>query len=135
MIGRSSVLLAGAVVAVTIAACTRAPYLIVFNRTDVALTIARTPPYDVDVTIAPGTSERARFPDSMQLTVAAGAVTWRYAVKFPPRELARWTTLGTPEFQLQVEPDGRVYVLPPTVRPPVQDLPAQPPGFPLVPST
>ena len=132
---RASVLLAGAVAVLTIAACTRAPYLIVFNRTDAPLTIQRTPPYDSDVSIAPGTMQRVRFPDSMELTVVAGAVTWRYAVKFPPRDLARWSTLGSPEFQLQVEPDGRVYVLPPDARAPVQELPYQPPGFPLAPST
>ena len=117
----------------TIAACTRAPQLIVFNRTDVPLTIQRTPPYESDVTIAPGSTHRARFPDAMRLTVTAGAATWRYAVRFPPRELARWSRLGRPQFQFQVEPDGRVYVLAPDAAPPVENLPPQPPGFPLVP--
>ena len=135
MSARPCTMLAGAIALLTIAACTRAPYLIVFNRTDVLLTIQRTPPYESDVTIAPGTTQRTRFPDSMQLTVVAGPATWRYAVRFPPRELARWSKLGTPEFQLQVEPDGRMYVLPPTARLPVQELPPQPPGFPLVPSS
>ena len=132
---RPSLLLAGAVALLAIAACTRAPYLIVFNRTNVALTIRRTPPYESDVTIAPGTMHRVRFPDTMQLSVSAGAATWHYAVRFPPRALARWTKLGTPEFQLQVEPDGRVYVLPPTASAPIHELFSQPPGFPLVPST
>ena len=132
---RIRALLAAAVAVLTIAACTRAPYLVVFNRTDVPLTIQRTPPYESDVTIAPGVVVRARFPDSMRLTVTAGATTWRYALIFPPPELARWSTLGTPEFQLQLEPDGRVYVLPPTSRLPVTDLPSQPPGFPLAPSS
>jgi len=127
-------LLAGAVAVMTIAACTRAPYLIVFNRTEVPLTIQRTPPYESDVTIAPGSALRVRFPDAMELTVTAGAATWRYAVRFPPRELARWSTLGTPEFQVQVEPSGRVYVLPPGATPPMRELPPQPPGFPLTPS-
>jgi len=126
-------LLAGAVAVVSIAACTRAPYLVVFNRTAVPLTIERTPPYESDVTIAPGSTRRARFPDAMLLTVTAGAATWRYAVRFPPRELARWSRLGRPEFQLQVEPDGRVYVLAPDATPPVERLPPQPLGFPLVP--
>ena len=36
---RPSVLLASAVAVVSIVACTRAPYLIVFNRTGVPLTI------------------------------------------------------------------------------------------------
>lgn len=126
-------LLAGAVAVATIAACTRAPYLIVFNRTEVPLTIQRTPPYETDVTIAPGSAQRVRFPDAMELAVTAGAATWRYAVRFPPRELARWSMLGRAEFQVQVEPDGRVYVLPPDADPPVHELPPQPPGFPLVP--
>jgi hypothetical protein len=126
-------LLAGAVAVMSIAACTRAPYLVVFNRTGVPLTIERTPPYESDVTIAPGSTHRARFPDAMRLTVTAGTATWRYAVSFPPRELARWSRLGRPEFQVQVEPDGRVYVLAPDATPPVQELPAQPEGFPLVP--
>ena len=126
-------LLAGAVAVMTIAACTRAPYLIVFNRTEVPLTIQRTPPYESDVTIAPGSALRVRFPDAMELTVTAGAATWRYAVRFPPRELARWSTLGRPEFQAQVEPNGRVYVLPPGATPPMRELPPQPPGFPLAP--
>jgi len=117
----------------TIAACTRAPYLIVFNRTEVPLTIQRTPPYDSDVTIAPGSAQRVRFPDTMQLTVTAGAATWRYVVRFPPRELARWTKFGSAEFQLQVEPDGHVYVLSPETVPPVPALPRQPAGFPLEP--
>ena len=132
---RASVLLAAAAAVLAITACTRAPYLLLFNRTDVALKIWRTPPYDSDVTIAPGTMHRTRFPDAMQLTVTAGAATWRYAVRFPPRELARWSKLGSPEFQLQVEPDGRVYVLPPNSRVPAQELPSQPAGFPLTPST
>jgi len=127
------ILLAGAVAVMTIAACTRAPYLIVFNRTEVPLTIQRTPPYESDVTIAPGSALRVRFPDSMELTVTAGGVTWRYAVRFPPRELARWSTLGRPEFQAQVEPNGHVYVLPPDATPPMRELPPQPPGFPLTP--
>ena len=126
-------LLAGAVAVMSIAACTRAPYLIVFNRTGVPLTIQRTPPYESDMTIEPDSAHRARFPDSMQLTVMAGAATWRYAVRFPPRELARWSTLGRAEFQVQVEPDGRVYVLPPDATPPIRELPPQPPGFPLAP--
>lgn len=134
MSGRRSVLLAGAVAMLGIAACTRAPYLVVFNNGKVPLTIARTPPYEADVTISPATSERVRFPDAMALTVTAGAATWRYAVRFPPRELARWSTFGSPEFQLQVEPDGRVYVLPPTAKLPASELPAQPAGFPLRPS-
>jgi hypothetical protein len=127
-------MLAGAVAILAIAACTRAPYLIVFNRTGVPLTIQRTPPYETDVTIAPNATQRARFPDSMELTVVAGPATWHYAVRFPPRELARWSRLGTPEFLLQVEPDGRVWVLPPDVTPPVGELPPQPPGFPLTPT-
>jgi len=126
-------LLAGAVAVVTIAACTRAPYLIVFNRTSMPLTIRRTPPYESDVMIPPGSAQRARFPDAMQLTVTTGTSTWRYVVRFPPRELARWSMLGRAEFQVQVEPDGRVYVLPPDARPPVPELPPQPPGFPLAP--
>ena len=132
---RASAFLAGATVILGIAACTRAPHLIVFNRTGVPLTVQRTPPYETDVTIPPGATHRARFPDSMELTVVAGAATWRYAVTFPPREMARWSRLGTPEFQLQIEPDGRVYVLPPTVQLPVDQLPPQPPGFPLSPIT
>jgi hypothetical protein len=108
--------------------------MVVFNHAGTSLTIRQTPPYDADVTIAPGETRRLRFPDAMRLTVAAGEATWRYAVAFPPRELARWSTLGRPEFHLQVEPDGRVYVLPPDAAPPVQALPPQPPGFPLVPS-
>ena len=130
---RASALLAGAAVIVGIAACTRAPHLLLFNRTGVLLTIQHTPPYEADVTIAPGVAEEARFPDSMELTVVAGAATWRYAVRFPPREMARWSKLGTPVFQFQVEPDGRVYVLPPTVQLPIDQLPPQPPGFPLSP--
>ena len=132
---RPTALLAGAAVILGITACTRAPHLVLFNRTGVPLTIQRTPPYESDVTIAPGAVQRARFPDSMQLTVVAGAARWRYAVRFPPREMARWSKLGTPEFQLQVEPDGRVYVLPPTVQLPVNEFPPQPPGFPLSPIT
>jgi hypothetical protein len=128
-------MLAAAAALLAVAACSRAPYLIVFNRTEVALTIQRTPPYESDVTVTPGTAQRARFPDSMQLTVVAGPVIWRYMLEFPPRDLARWSTLGTPEFQLQVEPDGRVYVLPPTVTPPVDELPPQPSGYPLVPTS
>ena len=126
-------LLAGALAVMTIAACTRAPYLIVFNRTGVLLTIKRTPPYESDVRIAPGSAQRVRFPDAMQLTVMAGASTWRYVVRFPPRELARWSRLGRPEFQVQIEPDGRVYVLAPDATPPVEELPPQPAGFPLAP--
>jgi hypothetical protein len=125
--------LGGAVALTTIGACTRAPYLIVFNRTEVPLTIQRTPPYESDVRIAPGSAERVRFPDAMELSVTAAGTTWRYAVRFPPRELARWSMLGRPEFQVQVEPDGRVYVLPPDAAPPVRELPPQPPGFPLAP--
>ena len=132
---RASAFLAGATVILGIASCTRAPHLLVFNRTGVPLTVQRTPPYETDVTIAPDAAQRARFPDSMQLTVVAGAATWRYAVRFPPREMARWSKLGTPEFQLQVEADGRVYVLPPTVQLPVNEFPPQPPGFPLSPIT
>ena len=135
MSGRPRRLLAALAAMLVIAACTRAPYLLVCNRTDVLLTIRRTPPYEADFTIAPGAIARLRFPDSMRLEVAAGMATWRYAVAFPPRELARWTTLGTPEFRLQVEPDGRVYVLPPDATPPVRELPPQPPGFPLVPES
>lgn len=132
---RPTALLAGAAVILGVAACTRAPHLVLFNRTGVPLTIQRTPPYETDVTIAPDAAQRARFPDSMQLTVVVGAATWRYAVRFPPREMARWSKLGTPEFQLQVEADGRVYVLPPTVHLPVNEFPPQPPGFPLSPIT
>jgi len=102
---RASAFLAGATVILGIASCTRAPHLLVFNRTGVPLTVQRTPPYETDVTIPPGATHRARFPDSMELTVVAGAATWRYAVTFPPREMARWSRLGTPEFQLQIEPD------------------------------
>jgi len=129
------VMVAAALAIVTIAACTRAPYMVVFNHADVPLTLERTAPYDADLTIAPGEALRARFPDAMQLTVTAGAAAWCYIVRFPPRELARWSKLGTPEFQLQVEPDGRVYVLPPGVTPPVSTLPPQPDGFPLAPRT
>ena len=132
---RPNALLAGAVAILAIAACTRAPRLVVFNRTGMPLTIRRTPPYETDVTIAPGVAQRARFPDSMELTVLAGAATWRYAVRFPPREMARWSTFGTAEFQFQIEPDGRVYVLPPTVQLPATEIPPQPPGFPLSPMT
>ena len=132
---RATALLAGTAVILAIAACTRAPHLLVFNRTGAPLTIRRTPPYEADVTIAPGAAQRMRFPDSMELTVVAGAATWRYAVRFPPRDMARWSTLGAPEFQLQVEPNGRVYVLPPTVKLPTDQLPPQPPGFPLSPIT
>ena len=126
-------LLAGAAAVMTIAACTRAPYLIVLNRSELPLTIQRTPPYESDVTIAPGSAQRVRFPDAMELTVKAGAATWRYAVRFPPRELARWSKLGRAEFLVQVEPDGRIYVLPPDATPPMRELPAQPEGFPLAP--
>jgi hypothetical protein len=134
MSGRPRALLTAAAI-LAIAACTRAPYLVVYNRTDVPLTIRRTPPYESDVTILPGDTARVRFPDAMRLEVAAGAATWRYAVAFPPREMARWSTLSTPEFRVQVEPDGRVYVLAPDAMPPVRELPPQPPGFPLVPAT
>jgi len=130
---RASPLFAGAAMIVAIAACTRAPYLVLCNRTGLPLTIRSTPPYQADVTIPPGATERARFPDSMELTVVAGPATWHYAVRFPPREMARWSLLGTPEFQLQIEPDGRLYVLPPTVQLPASELPPQPPGFPLSP--
>lgn len=126
-------LIAGAV-ALTIAACARAPYMVVFNATGTPLTIQRTAPYDADATIASGEARRLRFPDAMRLTVTAGNATWRYAVRFPPREMAHWSTLGTPEFQLQVEPDGRVYVLPPGTVHALLELPPQPEGFPLVPS-
>ena len=128
-------LVAGAVAILAVAACSRAPHLVVYNRAGVPLTIQRTPPYESDVTIAPGTTQRVRFPDTMQLTVVAGAATWRYAVRFPPREFARWSRLGSPEFHIQVEPDGRVYVLPPDVQLPVSKLPPQPSGFPISPST
>jgi hypothetical protein len=131
---RPGAILLVAAAAIAIVACTRAPYLIIFNRTDVSLTIARTPPYESDVTIAVGTARRARFPDTMRLTVMAGSTTWRYAIRFPPPTLARWSMLGTPEFQLLVEPVGRVYVLPPTTKLPAAELPPQPPGFPLAPT-
>jgi len=127
--------LLGAALATAVAACTRAPYMVLFNAAGVPLTIRQTPPYDGDLTVAPGATLRARFPDAMRLEVTAGAATWRYAVRFPPRELARWSRLGRPEFQLQVEPDGRVYVLPPGTVHALDALPPQPAGFPLVPST
>jgi len=132
---RPLALVAGVVAILAVAACSRAPHLVVYNRTGVPLTIQRTPPYESDVTIAPDTTQRVRFPDAMQLIVVAGAATWRYAVRFPPRELARWSTLGSPEFHIQIEPDGRVYVLPPDVQLPADELPSQPSGFPISPST
>jgi hypothetical protein len=132
---RPSTFVACVAVILAITACSRAPHVIVFNRTGDSLTIQRTPPYEADMAIAPGGARRIRFPDSMELTVVTGAATWRYAVRFPPREMARWSKLGTPEFQFQVEADGRVYVLPPTVQLPASELPPQPPGFPISPMT
>ena len=132
---RSIAWLLAAAAIVVVAACSRAPHLVVYNRTGVSLTIERTPPYESDVTIAPEAKQRLRFPDAMQLTVIAGDAMWRYAVRFPPRELARWSTLGSAEFHVQIEPDGRVYVLPPDVQLPADELPPQPPDFPISPST
>lgn len=127
-------LLAVALAAAALAACTRAPYMVVRNAAGVPLRLRATPPWDGDVTVAAGAAVRVRFPDAMRLTVEAGDATWRYAVAFPPATLASWSRLGTPTFHFQIEPDGRVYVLPPGTDQAGAELPPQPAGFPLVPS-
>ena len=67
----------------------------------------------------------------MKLSYEGGE--WEYKFAYPPREFFKPKFPAGEEIHFQVEPGGLVYVLKPDISMPVQELPLQPPGFPLTP--
>lgn len=68
------------------------------------------------------------------LVVTAKRVVWSYRTDYPPRE---YLTRGDKDRRAcgyQIEADGVIYAIKPESDKPVDALPPQPPGFPLIPS-
>jgi hypothetical protein len=81
--------------------------------------------------IQPDSSVETPFVDeTWTIAIVTSAQTWSYKW-FPLNEGGY---LSSNRIILQIEPDGKLYVLPYWAIPPVDDLPPQPIGFPLIPT-
>lgn len=66
--------------------------------------------------------------------VTAKRVVWSYRTDYPPREYLTGGDNDRLACGYQIEADGVIYVIKPDTDKPVDALPPQPPGFPLIPS-
>lgn len=104
--------------------CTKIPYIVFFNNSGHALTVNSegeiyTLPPDAIVQIAyPGNTESLKIESTPN-------IAWRYKVKYPDKTYMNGNT-----FNVQIEADGTIYVLPPDTQNLVKKLPMQPPNFP-----
>lgn len=68
------------------------------------------------------------------LVVTAKRIAWSYRTDYPPREYLTGGDNGRRACGYQIEADGVIYAIKPDTDKPVDALPPQPPGFPLIPS-
>jgi hypothetical protein len=101
--------------------------VLLYNNSKVDLDVWNEPKKS-SVRIAPGASSEVAF--FGEQWIHFGMIAYRYQVE--DRLLKRLASVAMRR-RLQAEPDGRLYMVPLGARFPVKPLPAQPPGFPLVP--
>jgi hypothetical protein len=121
--------------ALLLTACIRALVCNVFNNTgsDIRVYSYDTKMRALESVIKKCGSSDVRFPTV--LTIVAGDHRWTYDW----RNLSMvggyqsGRALGPLEIRFQIEPDGKIYILPPGTSTPMHQLPSQPNGFPLAP--
>jgi hypothetical protein len=131
---RLSILLS-ALCLLALTSCSRAIVLQVFNNTGVEVKIlANDGHQEQSFSVAQGQSQRIKAP--LGISVLSGGNSWQYDVKPVPKtkQYMISETFGPLVIKLQLQPDGSVHVLPPTAQGTQDGLPAQPPGYPLIPA-
>jgi hypothetical protein len=68
-----------------------------------------------------------------KLKVQSNQKVWNYAARWIPPEFYKRTGRHMRSVELQIEPDGAIYVLAPNMLKPVTNFPTQPSGYPLRP--
>ena len=105
----------------------RAGLVLLYNNSRVDLDVWNEPKKN-SVRIAPGAASEVAF--FGEQWIHFGMIGHRYQI--PDQILMALGSVAMPR-KLQAESDGRLYLVPQGARFPVTPLPAQPPGFPLVP--
>jgi hypothetical protein len=110
----------------TIGGCTKTPKILIINNSGRSLTLIA----DKQVEdLRPGGSIEITFPWSNKCRLTNSAnINWQYSVFYPPE-----TWMHGQTFFIQVESDGRIFLVPPLTTSVVRTLPIQPAGFPWVP--
>ncbi len=118
--------------------CTQPVTCILYNHTSQSLTVKQLR-RDQDVKIsnlAPGASIELQFWETTDFEISSSHIVWSYK---PVRsdvdflEMVEYGWFGKPVVNVQLEPDGRIFLLPPGVESPVSTMPEQPKGYPLSP--
>jgi len=119
-----------AVVALVVGGCFAFPRILFFNDSGRAIVVqSALRKYEIDWGEGRGIVDGS-LTDRMRISSAQGAAHYRFT--YPPRSY-RLVGLFRDTYVWQLEPDGKVYAVRPTVRLPARDLAEQPEGFPLVP--
>ncbi len=105
----------------------RAGLVLLYNNSRVDLDVWNEPKKS-SVRIAPGAATEVAF--FGEQWIHFGMIAYRYQISDPL--LKALGSIAQPQ-KVQAERDGRLYLVPQDARFPVTPLPAQPPGFPLVP--
>jgi len=114
-------------------ACPPVLHIMLYNNTgtNISVHVAET-----TYSLSTGSSTRVSPETSPWLTISDGGKTLKYDIsKFGlPSEYFKPVWNGR-LVQFQIQPDWRIYILKPDVVMPLQEMPSQPPGFPLIPTT
>jgi len=112
-----------------VVSCSARPNIILYNHSGQALMIYTKVE---ELRVGKESSLTMRSPTDPTLRITSRQAVWEYQLTYIPREYLRHGAFRD-WYCLQIEPNGLIYVLKPEVTPPVQELPVQPPGFPLTP--
>jgi hypothetical protein len=107
-----------------VSGCTKIPYIVLFNNSGHTLTIDSE---GETYTVSPDAIVKIAYPGNTELLNIESVpnIKWQYKVEYPDKTYMNGNT-----FNVQIEADGIIYVLPPNTQNFVKVLPTQPPNFP-----
>ena len=119
-------------VSILLSGCSVPTFLTIYNHSGASLTFYAAGRIYQMKNNAPIT---LKYPASEAIKISDGTRTWEYKIIYPPGKFYHPIWRNSSEYEVfgQIEPGGSIYVVKPNETLPVQELPPQPAGFPIIP--
>jgi len=118
-------------VIISIGSCVPFTYIVAFNHTGKDLTVTAD---EKSYALSANSSAEILYPGfTREIKLASqDKAVWVYKIEVLPQEHMKGRWFSQYIF-CQIEPDGRIYLVKPNTQMPIQALPIQPAGYPLIP--